>query len=376
VGGIAAEKIWFELQAPLEGTRIRAPIGLVEVRGWAGTGVRGGHDVLVALDRSLSVWEASGADIDGDGKVGKNRPRAGKPSQHAFWTTDAGDTIFQAELVATRKLIERLDPDTTRMGIVAFGGRARVLAPLGSSDAELLDALDRLPTFADWTGTHFYAAFKRALESFEDAPPVEGDQPRHRAIILLSDGMPTVPQPTASAEAFTLVGAKRAAKMGVRVYAFAVGPRAVENSDIFAEIARVTGGELVLVNQPVDVIDFVPHLSLTKLTHVSIDNLNSSQAARAVRLFPDGTFDAYAPLIEGENLLRITLHAEDGGERYVDRRVVFEKTAVVTDEDRARLRQLLKELRIRTLETELATRVRRKRDAERARHLDIEVEKD
>ena len=372
----AAEKIWFELETPRDHAEVRGPVGLVEVRGWAGTSVRGGHDVLIAIDRSLSVWEPSGADIDGDGRVGELVRRQAGPTEHAFWTTDAGDTIFQAELHAARKLIERLDPRNTRMGIVAFGGRASVLAPLGSSDQELLGALDRLPAFADWGGTHFYQAFKRALEAFEDAPSPEGDAKRQRAIILLSDGQPTTPAPISSAEAFSIVGAKRAAQMGVRVYAFAVGPKAVEDPKVFEEIVALTGGELVLVDQPVDVIDYVPHLSLTKLSHVEIDNLSSSAKARAVRLFPDGTFDGYAPLRPGENLLRVTLHTEGGGVRKTDLRVHYTKTPAESDRERRKARELLRQLRIRTLETELAERVRRKREEQRERRLEIRTDPD
>jgi uncharacterized protein YegL len=372
----AAEKIWLDLETPLQGARVRSPVGLVDVRGWAGTRVRGGHDVLIVIDRSLSVWEPSGADIDRDGRVGELRGSNTPARAHAFWTTDAGDTIFQAEIAAARKLIERLDRETTRMGIILFGGRARVLAPLGSSDEELLHALDRMPSHADPGGTHFYQALKRALESFEAVPPPQDDQDevRHRAIILLSDGLPTAPPPVKNAEAFTLVGARRAADAGVRVYAFAVGPRAAENPRVFEQITSMTGGDLVMVDQPVDVIDFVPHVSLTSLTQVTIDNLSMSQKARAVRLFPDGTFDGYAPLRPGENLLRITLHAEGGAFRHLDRVVHFEKVPATTRAQKAAARQLLKELRIRTLETELATRVRRKKAAERARRLEIEVE--
>ncbi len=137
----------------------------------------------------------------------------------------------------------------------------------------------------------------------------------------------------------------------------------------------MTGGELVLVGQPVDVIEYVPHVSLTSLSHVTIDNLSSSEKARAVRLFPDGSFDGYAPLVPGENLLRITLHGEGEARRTVDRRVIFEKVPAESDRERARLRQLLKDLRIRTLETELAARVQRKREEQRRRQLEIEVER-
>ena len=67
-------------------------------------------------------------------------------------------------------------------------------------------------------------------------------------------------------------------------------------------------------------------MSLTKLESVAIENLTASKRARAVRLFPDGTFDGYAPLDEGENLLRITVKGEKGGVHTIDRKVLFTKT--------------------------------------------------
>jgi len=66
-----------------------------------------------------------------------------------------------------------------------------------------------MPSHADQGGTHFYQALKRAVESFEAVPPQgDEDEVRHRAIILLSDGLPTAPPPVKNAEAFTLVGAR------------------------------------------------------------------------------------------------------------------------------------------------------------------------
>ena len=36
-----AEAVWAELDSPHQGQVVREPVGLVEVRGWAGTGQRG-----------------------------------------------------------------------------------------------------------------------------------------------------------------------------------------------------------------------------------------------------------------------------------------------------------------------------------------------
>jgi uncharacterized protein YegL len=361
----SAEKVWIELESPSNEVLVKSPVGLVEIKGWTGTGLRGGHDVLIAIDRSSSVWSASGADIDGDGKVGRNRPDTDVALQYEQLCTDPDDTILRAQLAAARKLIERMDSKTTRMGVMSFAGGARIQAPMGSSQTQLLAALleiPKVPRGGDVEGgTSFDTALKLARMQFEALPrPKDPAERRNFSVILLSDGSPTSPTPVEHAEAFAVLSARDAAKLGVRIYAFAVGPDAVGNRKVYEEITNVTGGELVLVDKPGEVIDFVPHLSLTSISRVEIDNLSSSEKARAIRLFPDGTFDGYAPLREGWNQIRITSIGADGYERVVDRRVFFEKTADVDAAQQAQARELIRDLKVRTLETELAEQARKK----------------
>lgn len=360
----SAEKVWVELESPSNEVTVKSPVGLVEIKGWTGTGLRGGHDVLIAIDRSSSVWSSSGADIDGDGRVGRDRSEFDLILDFNRKSTDPDDTILRAELAAARKLIERMDPKTTRMGLMSFAGGARVHAPIGSSKTQLLAGLleiPEIPRAGDGGGTSFDNALKLARLQFEgQAQPSDPAERRNFSVILLSDGTPTAPTPVEHAEAFAVLAARDAAKVGVRIYAFAIGSEAVGNRKVYEEITNVSGGELVLVDKPAEVIDFVPHLALTSIARVEIDNLSSSERARAIRLFPDGTFDGYAPLREGWNQIRITSIGADGYERVVDRRVFFEKTADVTQEQQAKARELIRDLKVRTLETELAEAARKK----------------
>ena len=78
------------------------------------------------------------------------------------------------------------------------------------------------------------------------------------------------------------------------------------------------GGELLVVEQPGEIVDFVPHMSLTRLERVELENLTASKPGRAVRLFPDGTFDGYVQLVPGENRLRVTVYGEGGGVRELE----------------------------------------------------------
>ena len=117
-------------------------------------------------------------------------------------------------------------------------------------------------------------------------------------------------------------------------------------------------------------------MSLSRLSRIEIRNLTSGRSARAVRLFPDGTFDGYAPLQEGENLLRVTIYGERGGSTSVDLPVTFEQLAADAPGARRRLQILLDELRKRSLETLLAQQARLRREEARVRSLEIRVDRE
>ncbi len=368
----AMEKIWAEVQEPLEGDRIREPIGLVEVKGWAGTGFRGKHDVVVTLDRSASTFGPSGSDINGNGIVGRIRS-LDRFGQRVRGMDDEGDTIASAQLVAAQRLIERLNPETTRMGLVTFGSTERIRAKIGSTREELLKALLLLPHAPETGGTYFYGAIIASINAFGIDPNNSSEQ-RHRSIIFLSDGLPNQPGTFADATKFAVRAAKHAARAGIRIHSFALGDVVASRPEVFQQMANATHGELLILEKPGEIVNLVPHLSLTKLSHVRIDNLSSSQPAKAVRLFPDGSFDAYAPLEVGKNILRITIHGEDGAEHAIDRVVHFTKLRSDDDKGRQRLEALRKQLEIRTLETQLAAEIRTRREEIRKRSLTIEVD--
>jgi hypothetical protein len=365
---VHAEAIWAELDRPRSQERIREPVGLLEVRGWAGTGMRGQHDVIIALDRTASTFEPSGSDVDGDGHVGKRI----RIERGVEIISDPDDTIQAAQLLAARQLIQRLDSTSTRMGIVTFARTEKVLARVGTPRDDLLAALDGLPPRPGRGGTYFYGAIIASLKVFEQAPPSGGR--RHQSIIFLSDGLPNRPSPPAFAAKAAVRASQHAAKANVRIYSFALGPEVASHPQVFLDMAEANRGELLIVENPGDIIYFVPHMSLTNLSKVEIRNVTTGKKGRAVRLFPDGTFDGYVTLAEGENLLLVTVHGEGGGTKTVERKVVFEKTAGDTDAARRRLEQLLAKIRERTLETQLAEEARLKRKQALARQLEIRVE--
>ena len=360
LGNAARERIWVELETPGEQHGVIGPVGLVELRGWAGTGTPGGHDVLVAIDNTFSVWLPSGADIDGDGVIGERLDRI---VQAESLSTDAGDTILQAQLRAAGHLIERLEPERVRMGVIVFGGASKLLAPLGSSKEQLQATLLRFPQIPNFDGTHLSILLKRSVEVLGAAP-----ENRHRTLILLSDN--DANEPATAVRTFAMHWAGEAAKRKIRIISFAVGPAA---APVLLEVTARTRGALFLVDQPADIIDYLPHVSLSRLASVRIENRSTGKSARAVRLFPDGSFDGYARLREGENRLVIRFRSEAGAERILERRVFYEKQPARTPAEQAAVDALLADLRARTLETEMLERLRKKRERSRVRDLELEV---
>jgi hypothetical protein len=86
-----------------------------------------------------------------------------------------------------------------------------------------------------------------------------------------------------------------------------------------------------------------------------------------MRVFPDGSFDGFAPLSPGKNELRFTAVSDGGTEASVTRWVSFDKAPP----DPERLARFRKTLEVRAIETELAERARAKREQTRKKSLEV-----
>src|SRR4029450_10950532 len=113
-----------------------AVVPLVEVRGHAGLGPHGPQDVVLTLDSSGSVFTASGIDLDRDGIKGSDTcdlaTNGCDPRYLDHWTTDFDDILLKVEFDAAQHLIAPLEPSSTRMGVVTFGGDASIEVPVGA----------------------------------------------------------------------------------------------------------------------------------------------------------------------------------------------------------------------------------------------------
>jgi len=334
-----------ETPAPAGAT---ARIPLTEIRGRAGLWESAFHDVVLVLDESGSTFEASGSDVDADGRLGRTIG-TGR-------STDPGDSIFAAELAAAARLTEQFDGAFVRVGLVGFWHDRKVHTPVGAP--EVLLGLLREGAISqprDGGATSLALGLAGGFEELITArdPKLR----RQRTIVLLSDGIPTVPSPKVG-ERQALEAADRLAEYGIRVHAFALGKEALEGTDAFREIAARTGGKFVPVAQPADVVSFLREVSLTGLDGVTVRNLTTQRAGRAVRTFPDGTFDAFVELAPGENRIEVSAAVEGREPLVVTRSVVYAPAPRGDPAAKSELAQLVKVLELRSVETQLARRVR------------------
>ena len=368
------QEVWIELDSRGRTLERRSSIPYFDLRGWAGAGRPMQHDVMIVVDTSGSTAEASGSDVDGDGKLGKRSRRereAWRNFNPRFLSSDSGDTVLAAELLAARRLAERMGPGHARIGLISFSGNAQLEAALGT-DRETLDrAFDDLDSAFGSGATNTAAALRLATRALLLARPPDAE-PRRQSILILSDGPPTVPE--GEAEEATYQAAIEAADLGIRIYSFALGLGELQPDDVFVEMAVVSGGGHVRLENPGEVVHELARVNFTEVTEIEARNLTNARKARALRRFPDGSFDALVPLTPGENRVQVTARGDAGGEARVEQVVLYH--AVAPRSGDAEIEAFRKELKTRTLETLLATRAMNAEEAEREaeRQLEIELE--
>lgn len=370
----ADEEIWLELRAPESGLVVTGPIGLLEVEGWAGATSEDRHELIIAIDVSLSTGLPSGADVNQNGKVGRTLRSSRDPQRNQNprrRCTDSGDTVLAAEIAGARRFIDHLDPKRTRTGIVIFSSRARVIAPLSSSREALGAALDEVASeVVPFGTTNIAAALRTAIRAFADSE-VPPDQKPRRSVILLSDGMPQGRGALERTVAETLDAAREATENGVRIHAFAIGAEIMEGTDVYRRISAGSGGHFVAVENPSEISLCLSHLQLTRPIRIAVANSTSGEAGRAVRHFSDGSFDGIVSLVPGENRISVEARAPGGALRALTRVVVFQRSDPTNAAEAQAAREKLARLRQRTTETDLALEATRGRNGEQDKQLDL-----
>ena len=394
-----AQPVRILIESPRPGEPVRNEVHQAPIRGNAlAEGERPAEfDVMIVLDISGSTKVASGVDVDGDGEIGVNPnlellPPGSYPAGTV--STDPGDTILAAEVAAADALIASLERGgRVRIGIVSFSGEmnpdtgrrkrydqqdAWVEVPL---TADFDAARGRLPSIlarGPYGGTNFAAGLRVAiaeLAGLQGARSVARPQAK-KVVLFLTDGLPTFPVGAGSTadpgdtEA-ALAAARLARSAGIAVNTYALGPNALTNPFAATEVARITRGTYMPVQNPGDIVSFLQGTSFANVDDVIFTNLTTREVSYDVSLAPDGSFSGFVPVREGANRVRVTALASNGLSGSVDFDLVFE-TAGLSERELAleleRIRQRNKQLML-LIERE---RIQRFREHQR-KQLEIEV---
>ena len=379
---------WIQVAAPSEGELLRSKLPLIELRGRVGRGTRGAHDVVIAIDQSQSSLLPTGLDLDGDGIVGTMRGsqrREETRGPYLYWTTDVEDIVVRGEIAAARRLLATLDPERARVAVLSYSGKPRVRAPLGSV-ADAHRALDEFSFKEDYTGSDLGAVLRRGGEMLADAPPwaeqtsEEGRARDDRASVndrlkvvalMVSDGVANAPRNEQLAAYRARRSAEQISAAGVRVYAFEIKNEDDADPVLLDELTKIGDGRHVYVDDPNALAFELPDLSYARVERVEVRNVTARSDGRAVRVFPGGSFDAFVPLVPGENHIRVEAVLPDGQMLALERVVYFIEPQRVFPSDSERMEAMRDALRDRTLETQLPKSERRPGEI---RSLEVEVE--
>jgi len=341
--------VQLQVEFPENGARISDSVcgAFISGRAIAHHGELRRFDVVLVIDTSRSTIDPTGADINGNGTVG--RPRLGKiGSIFDVGSTDPGDSILAAEVAAARQLLRGLDPRSTRVAVVQFAGEppgsgggvfsrppkrpAVTLEPLGSDYSRVEMALGNILLGDPAGSTHIAAGVDQAtiellgLRGALSTPDADSE----KVVFFFTDGQPTLPYgPGFEADNVRAVlrAANRANRGRIRIHSFAIGPDALEGPIATIEMASRTNGYFTPVRHPGDLMDAVEEVSFANLSDVRVHNSTTGDDADPFRITADGTWGGFVKLKPGANQIEVTAQADDGTEAKTTLAVHFQAEA-------------------------------------------------
>jgi len=327
-------RVHVEIDVPSNGAVVGdAPCGLyVAGRALALQGELRQFDVMIVIDTSASTADGTGADINGNGIVGKPALGGGLGQIFGVASTDPGDSILAAEVAAARQIMHGLDPRTTRLGVITFAGEqpgggglfsrgvppaAVTLEPLTTDYGRIEHALDYILSHEPEGNTHMAAGVDQAtielmgLRGAQSKPNPKSE----KLVLFFTDGQPTLPYgPGFDADNVRAVlrAASRAARANVRIHSFAIGPEALDGPVACVEMASRTDGYFTPVRHPGDLVEIVEDVSFANLDQIGLRSLTRKEDAAYFRSTADGSWGGLVKLQPGTNVIEVLAHATDG----------------------------------------------------------------
>jgi hypothetical protein len=324
--GAAEPKV--QILTPKEGSRITQQQNSVLVSGKvASQAARSQNvDIMYVIDISGSTSQYAGVDFgdfaqlpDGSALGGFGRPQIsiGPFALGSPPVRNLRNSILAAEVAASRRLLVQLNSQTTRVGVVTFSEKARLLQPLTHDFEQVRRILDSVLAAGPYGGTNMVDGIRTGITELMGFGSSEKRADAVKVQFLLTDGFPTLPigagkQLAAEDTELAINAARLAGKAGIKVHVFALGEEALSYPRAAVGIARESGGTYTPVSRAADVLAVVENISVVGVEYVQIINQTIGQKATQTRLAADGFFSSAVPVAEGRNQIDVIARASDG----------------------------------------------------------------
>ena len=237
----------------------------------------------------------------------------------------AGDTprfnlrnsIFAAEIIASRRLLSQLDASTTRVGVITFSDDARVRQHLTHDFEEVRRILDEVYRSGPYGGTNMVEGIRLGIKELLGLGVSENRMDAIKTQFLLTDGLPSLPigegkRSTPEDTNLAINAARMSGKAGMKVHVFGMGREVVEYPYAATGIAQESSGTYIPLLRPADLLLAMESLSAVDVHYIQVLNETTGQKATRTRLGADGFFGAAVPLAEGPNRIEVLARASDG----------------------------------------------------------------
>jgi Mg-chelatase subunit ChlD len=386
------------LDSPRPQEVVRSRIDMAPLAGSAAAdGLRpASFDVVLVIDISGSTAYPSGLDVDNDGVVGESQ-RALVRGMPDTKNTDPEDSVLAAEIVAATTLLDGLNSQRVRVGVVSFSGEidpatgrrrseaqqdAWLEAPLTDDYGQVRQALQAILLRGPSGGTNMEAGVKLALRELAGLSGAQS-QPRpdaKKVVLFLTDGRPSLPFGMGNKddrEDYEAVqAAARVAHLGgVSINVYGLGPEAIDYPVACTEMAKLTNGLYTPVRRPGDIVAALSGVSFANVDDVVAVNLTIGEMSGPddIQLNPDGSFSGFVPARKGRNRVRVSALASDGTRGSTEVEFDFAPQELTDNEIQRELERIRKRNRDLLLDAE-----RRKqeefRKRERQRSIEIKPE--
>lgn len=310
-----------QIRSPKDGSRVTQEQNYILIGGKVFTETAGSGyvDIFLVLDVSGSTREYAGVDFPEFAELENVYLYPGRRNIQSGISgpLKKRNSILAAEIVAARRLLSQLNSETTRLGVITFGDEVWLRQPLTHDFEHVREALDLIYKRGPSGGTNMADAIRLATQELTGRGESEKYLDSIKALILLTDGIPTLPagdgrSRSQADEDLALNAGAEAGKTGINVHVFGLGKRAVSNPRVAVGIAKRSGGTYTPVTTPGNILALLENVSVVGVESLQVTNETVGEKAFGSRLAADGFFASAVPVVEGSNRIQVLARSSDG----------------------------------------------------------------